>query len=213
MRDGTAIGSGDVGLGGTVKLAKQGGVPWGGDVTYEGASRRLDYNDLGFMRRQNLHSVSGNLEHRTLAPWLGTRETHSRIEIYRRMNTEGRLLAHGYQINTEWKLSSFWQFFVEAHFRGRHFDDREVGDGTALERRELVGLELELKTDPRRVVAVELATQTQRIFDGLALNATGTAIVRPLPQLELAITPQVVHAAGEPRFAERHGGSVRGWMR
>jgi hypothetical protein len=203
LRDGTKIASGDVGAGGIVKLAKEGGVPWVGEVSYEGASRRLDYNDLGYMKRQNLHSFSADLEYRTLAPWLFTNETHSRIELYRRLNTDGLVLAHGYQINTSWKLQNFWQFFVEAHFRGRHFDDREVGDGTALERRELIGLEVELKTDPRRFLVGEIATQTQRIFDGFFFNGSATATVRPVPQLDFQIGPEVQHANGEPRFAER----------
>jgi hypothetical protein len=203
FRDGTAVASGDTGVGGTVKLAKEGGVPWVGEVSYEGASRKLDYNDLGYMRRQNLHSFSADLEYRTLSPWLFTNETHSRIELFRRLNTDGLVLAHGYQINTSWRLQNFWQFFVEAHFRGRHFDDREIGDGTALERRELVGLEVELSTDPRRTVVGELATQTQRVFDGFFFNGSAKAIVRPVPQLEIELGPQVVHASGEPRFAGR----------
>jgi hypothetical protein len=208
LRDGTTLGSGDVGIGGLARIGKEGGVPWVGDVSYEGMSRKADFNDAGYMPRQNVHSLSANVEYRTLSDWFGTRETHSRIEIYRRMNTDGLVLAHGYQVNTAWKLSSFWEFFTEVHFRGRHFDDREVGDGTALERRELVGVEAELKTDPRRLVAAELATQAQRIFDGMQFQSSATVTFRALPQLDFALTPEFVHASGEPRFAERAGDTL-----
>jgi hypothetical protein len=113
MRDGTIIRSGDVGLGGTAKLAKEGGVPWVGDVGYEGSSRKLDFNDAGFMARQNLHHFYADLEYRTLSNWFVTRETHTRMELYGRTNTDGLVIAHGYQLNTSWKLQNFWELFVE----------------------------------------------------------------------------------------------------
>lgn len=213
LRDGTKIGSGAVGVGNTTRIAKEGGVPWVGEVIYDGASRHLDYNDLGYMRRQNIHSLSTALEYRTLAPWWKTIETHSRLEIYGRTNLDGLVLAHGYQLNTQWKLPSFWEFFVEVHFRGRRFDDREVGDGTALERRELVGVEAELRSDPRRVVSGEIHSQSQRIFDGFYVNAGATGVFRFLPQLEISLEPQVVYAAGEPRFAGRTADALLfGWL-
>jgi hypothetical protein len=202
-RDGTVVQSGDVGLGGTASLAKEGGVPWVGDVSYTGSSRKLDYNDLGYMKRANIHSFGADLEYRTLEPWFVTNETHSRLELYGRTNTDDLVLAHGYQVNTKFKFTNFWEVFVEAHYRGRHFDDREVGDGTALERRELLGLEIELKTDPRKSVVGELSTTTQRIFDGWAADWTANALFRALPQLDFELGPEVVYASGEPRFTTR----------
>ena len=203
LRNGSTIGSGDVGLGDKTRIAKEGGVPWVGEIVYEGASRQLDFNDLGYMKRQNLHSVSTTLEYRTLAPWFETLETHSRLEIYGRTNLDGLLLAHGYQLNTRWKLPSFWEFFAEAQFRGRHFDDREVGDGTALERRELAGLELEVRSDPRRMISGQLQVQAQKIFDGVYIDTSATGIIRLLPQLEISLEPELVYTSGEPRFAGR----------
>jgi hypothetical protein len=108
LRDGTVIRSGDLGAGGEVKIAKEGGVPWVGDVLYRGASTKLDFNDAGYMRRQNLHELAANLEYRTLEPWFVTIETHSRFELFARRNVEGLRLAEGYQINTAWKFPSFW---------------------------------------------------------------------------------------------------------
>ncbi|MBX3232982.1 MAG: carbohydrate binding family 9 domain-containing protein, partial [Labilithrix sp.] len=203
LRDGTTIGSGASGIGNSTRIAKEGGIPWVGELTYDMASRKLDFNDLGYMKRANIHSVSAALERRTLEPWLNTLETHSRLEVYGRTNLDGLVLAHGYQLNTQWKFTNFWEFFVEGHFRGRHFDDREVGDGTALERRELLGLEVELKSDPRRAVSVEIATQTQRIFDGFFTNVSAVGMFRFIPQLEISLEPLVVCAKGEPRFAGR----------
>lgn len=203
LRDGTSVSSGAMGFGSSSRIAKEGGVPWVGEVTYDMASHRLDFNDLGYMKRPNLHSVAATLERRTLEPWFHTLETHSRLEVYGRTNLDGLVLAHGYQVNTQWKFTNFWEVFAEAHYRGRHFDDREVGDGTALERRELMGFELEGKSDPRRMVSIELETQTQRIFDGFYFEGSAAAMFRFLPQLEISLEPEVVHTSGEPRFTTR----------
>jgi hypothetical protein len=203
LRDGTSVGSGAMGFGSSSRIAKEGGVPWVGEVTYDMASHRLDFNDLGYMKRPNIHSVGATLERRTLAPWFRTIETHSRLEVFGRTNLDGLVLAHGYQVNTKWKFDNFWEVFAEVHYRGRHFDDREVGDGTALERRELMGFELEGKSDPRRMVSVELETQTQRIFDGFYFEGYAATMFRFLPQLEISLEPEIVHTSGEPRFATR----------
>lgn len=205
LRDGTRIASGDWGVGGIATVAKQGGVPWIFDATYEGRSKKLDYNDLGYMPRQNLHSFEANLEYRTLRDWFVTRETHSRLELFGRANTDGLVLAHGYQLNTSFRLPSFWEVFVEAHYRGRRFDDREVGDGTALERRELVGLEVEVESDPRRAISGEISTQTQKIFDGFYFECWTGLVVRAFPQLEVSLGPNVIYTSGEPRFTGRDG--------
>lgn len=201
LRDGTSIRPGDLGLGGEVKLAKEGGVPWVGDILYRGASAKLDFNDAGYMRRQNLHEVAANLEYRTLEPWFVTIETHSRFEFFARRNTDGLRLAEGYQINTQWKLPSFWELFTELHYRAAYFDDREIGDGAALERAGLLGLELEGKSDPRRRAALEWATQTQKVFGGFAFTGEALVTVRVVPELDFAVGPQAVVARGEPRFA------------
>jgi hypothetical protein len=60
-----------------------------------------------------------------------------------------------------------------------------------------------VSSDPRRRVSVELATQTQRVFDGWAFLGSATVNVRALPQLDVALTPEAQYAAGEPRFATR----------
>ncbi len=208
LRDGSIESSGAGGYGAYATVAKEGGEPWIYDLTYRGASRHLDYNDAGLMTRQALHSFAGNLEHRTLSPWFVTIETHSRLEIFLRKNLVGATLAEGYQINTKWKFPSFWTVFTEVHWRRRHVDDREVGDGTALERADLVGFELELASDPRRTVSFELETQAQKIFDGFAFHGEGTINVRVLPQLDVALLPEILRASGEPRFAGRTADSL-----
>jgi hypothetical protein len=199
--DGTWIKSGDVGWGGYFELAKQGGRHWLFDLEYDVASKKLDYNDLGFMLRQNLHHVDATLEYRTTEPWGKTLESHWRAEFYDRENFSGLNLARGYQLNTEGKFSNFWGWFAELHYRAAHFDDREVGDGTALEREGLIGLELAINTDARKRVYFELFTQTQVIFNGFNFYCDGKLTIRALPQLDFDLLPTASYTFGEPRHA------------
>ena len=200
LADGTVIASGDASLGGQVYLAKEGGQHWVWELEYDGAGKRLDYNDVGYMQRQNLHHVSADLEFRTLSPWWATLETHSRLELYARQSFDGLDLARGYQLNTGWKLASFWHFFTELHYRAAHFDDREVGNGVALERAGLGGLELSVDTDPRGVLSAGIATTTQVLSNGLLFDGKGHVSLRVHSQLDLELLPEASYTTGEPRF-------------
>jgi Domain of unknown function (DUF5916) len=200
--DGNWIKSGDLGWGGSFDFQKQGGKHWLFEAEYDVASRQLDYNDLGFMARQNLHHIDLVGEYRTTEPWGKTLETHWRAEFFDRESFSGLNIARGYQLNTNGKLSNFWGWFAELHYREAHFDDREVGDGTALQRAGLIGFELELNTDPRRRVYVELSTQTQPMLTGaLHFEADGKLTVRALPQLDFDLLPTGSYDFGEPRYA------------
>jgi uncharacterized protein DUF5916/cellulose/xylan binding protein with CBM9 domain len=199
--DGNWIRPGDVGWGGYFDFSKQGGKHWLFEIEDDIASRQLDYNDLGYMLRQNLNHIDLIGEYRTTEPWGKTLETHWRAEFYDRENFSGLNLARGYQLNTNGRFSNFWGWFAELHYRERHFDDREVGDGTALEREGLIGLELEFHTDARRRVYFELFTQAQPIFNGLHVEADGKLTVRALPQLDFDLLPTGSYDFGEPRYA------------
>jgi hypothetical protein len=201
LLDGTFINAGDVGGGGAVDLSKQGGKHWLFELEYDFASQKLDYNDLGYMARQNLHHVDAILEYRTTQPWRRTVETHWRAEFFDRETFGGLNLGRGYQLNTQGKLASLWSWFAELHFRDRHYDDREVGDGTALQRERLVGLELGVYSDPRRRVYFELFTQAQIIWNGVHMETDGKLTIRALPQLDFDLLPTASYDRGEPRFA------------
>lgn len=200
LSDGTVISGGDVGSGGVLNLAKEGGEHWVGNVSVEFADRKLDFNDLGYMRRQNWFRASANVEYRTLKPWRSMLETHTRFEFFHRNNLDGLTLARGYQINTTVRFTNFWELFVELHYRESYFDDREVGDGTALQRAGLVGLEVAVSSDRRRRIYGDVFIQIQPLFNGFNFAMEGDITFRLLPQLDLQLLPQAVYTFGEPRY-------------
>ena len=202
VRDGTVIDSGDVGTGAFAYLNKEGGKHWVGYAQVEYEGKKLDYNDLGFNQRSNDYRFQADVEYRELEKWWYFLESRLRAEWRLRTNLAGLPIGRAYQLNASAKLTNFWSLFTEVHWRPTYFDDREVGDGTALQRGGLVGHELELSTDPTKRVSFKVTTQTQLVSNhGFIENGDAGVLVRALPQLDLEILPTIVLTAGEPRYA------------
>jgi hypothetical protein len=202
VRDGTIIKPGDVGSGAFVFLNKEGGTHWVGDVALEYEGRKLDYNDLGFNQRSNDYRWRTDVEYREMKPWWLFLESHARFEYFGRTNIDGLLIGSGYQLNVSGTFKNFWQYFTEVHWRPAYFDDREVGDGTALQRRGLFGYELEVSSNPAKAVSFHAETQTQAVEGGAFIfNGTAGVLTRALPALDLELLPTAIYTTGEPRYA------------
>ena len=203
LPDGTEIRSGDHAAGGWLRLAKEGGKRFIWSAEYTGAGRKLDFNDVGFQVRQNLHELKTSLGYRTLEAGRYTVDTTSALEIDVRRSLSGLDLGQTVELNTRWRLRRFWAVFLAADAGGARFDDREIGDGAALERGQWIGGKFEVFSDPRRKVALSLANQTQFISDGFSTSVQATLLMHLIPQLEIELLPQVTYTSGEPRFAWR----------
>jgi hypothetical protein len=200
LPDGTRLEAGDTGLAGHALVERAGGSLRGG-LLYEGFSREFEPNDVGYLERQNLHRFYGELGWHDTDPGDVLLDSRQQLELYHRQNLDGLDLGTGYQINTSGTLRGFWGYFVELHLRTAHFDDREIGDGTALERAGLLGLELELESDPRRIVVGAVSSTTQVLEGGYLFEGEADLTFRVTPQLDVALSPQLFDSAGEPRFA------------
>jgi Domain of unknown function (DUF5916)/Carbohydrate family 9 binding domain-like len=201
LLDGTEIGSGDHAAGGALRIAKEGGKPFIWSAEYTGAGRKLDYNDVGFLPRQNQHEGKLSLGYRTLDPGRYTIDTTSALELDVRRNLAGLDLGQTLELNSRLHLLKFWTIFVAVDTATARFDDREIGDGSALERAAWVGGKLEVFSDPRRRLSFSLTNQTEFIRNGFSTNASATLLVHLIPQLEIELLPQITYTSGEPRFA------------
>src|SRR6185503_10001106 len=101
---------------------------------YTGAGRKLQYNDVGYMARQNIHAVKASIGWRTLDPGRFTLETSSALEVLQNRSLSGLDLGQQYSLNTRLRLHNFSSIFLAADVAPARFDDREVGTGVALER-------------------------------------------------------------------------------
>jgi hypothetical protein len=200
VRDGNVIHPGDLGTGAYAYINKEGGEHWVGDMGLEYEGRKLDYNDLGFNERGNDFRWRFDGEWRDLKPWRSMLERHARVEYFGRTNIDGLLIGSGYQLNVSGTFRNFWNVFTEVHWRPAYYDDREVGDGTALQRGGLLGYELELSSNPAKPVSFQVQTQAQAVSDGVILNGSAGLLFRALPQLDLEVLPTGVYTAGEPRY-------------
>jgi len=199
--DGTAIGPGARGVGGWVRVAKDGGSPLLADLTYTGIGRWLTFNDLGFMPRQNLQELKAGLELRTLAPGPVTLERHLRLDVTTDRNLDGLDLGTVVELGASVRLRNFWNLHLSAETSPARFDDREVGDGTALQRALFVGSKAEVATDPLRVWSFDVKGEARFMASAFYVTGQAAATLRPLPQLELSLVPQATYSEGEPRFA------------
>ncbi len=210
--DGTQIGDGARGTGGWARVAKEGGR-FLASAQYTGASRRLDYNDLGYMQRQNLHELKTSLGYRTLERGVLTNETNTAFEVTERRSVNGLDLGQIYELNSRLRFLNYWSAFVAADVAPPRYDDREVGDGTALERGAYAGARVDLSTDPKRSVIIDFSGSGQAIQHGaLGLSLQGTLTLNLLPQLELALSPQITRTTGEPRFAWQQPGAMNEYV-
>jgi hypothetical protein len=202
LLDGTHIGPGAYAPGGWLRLAKEGGKHIIASAEYNGAGRYLDYNDVGYMQRQNLHELKGSLGYRTLDAGAHTIDTTTSFEASDRRNMSGLDLGQLYELNTRVRLRNFWTLAAAADVQPARYDDREIGDGAALERAPWAGWKLELDSDPRGRVVAALSNQTEIVAgSAYSVSAQATLSLHALPQLELELLPQVTWADGEWRFA------------
>ena len=199
--DGTAIGPGAHAAGGAARIAKEGGKHLLASIAYTGAGRTLDYNDVGFMPRQNLHEVKASIGYRTLDQGRFTIETRTALEVSERRSLTGLDLGQLYELSSTLRLQSFWNVSVAADLAPARFDDREVGNGAALERAGFFGGRFGISTDPKYSVFANLSGQGQVIQnDGRSFSASGTLTISPLPQFGISLIPQITWSAGEPRY-------------
>jgi hypothetical protein len=201
LADGTIVKSDDGGVGSELRVAKEGGT-FRGELSYSGYSRRFVIDDLGYLARSNVHRVELDLEAYSAQPRGPMLETRSRIEIFGRRNLDGLMLPSGYQWNVSGTGKGLWEAFVELHWRPHYFDDREIGDGRALERAGRLGLEMSLRSDPHRAVSASASLATRSTSNGSETYMSGVVAMRPRDNLELDVEPDVTVARGEPRFVD-----------
>jgi hypothetical protein len=203
--DGTLIGPGATAPGGWLRVAKEGGKHLLWSAEYTGAGRVLEYNDVGYMARQNLHAMKASIGWRTLDPGEYTFDTTTSLEVSDNRNLSGLDLGQLYELNTRLRLRNFSSIFVAADLAPARFDDREIGTpDSSLERAHYLGGRVELASDPRGLFYITLANQTQ--FMGAGIYSTGVQasfVLHALRQLDIELLPQLTWATGEYRYARQ----------
>jgi hypothetical protein len=200
--DGIYAQPGHVAGGASLDFDKVGGTHWLWGVDQQVSGRQLEYNDLGYLDRKNDYFVGASLAYRTIFPWWKTLETRTTLMGDYRTTLDGIDLPHGGALQTYWTLTNYWVIVAQGDLRASYHDDREVGDGTALQRKARMGGEVTLVGDPRRRLGWSIFGQYMYMENARHLEAHGSLTWRAKPQLELEIDPTVSYDEGEPRYVQ-----------
>src|SRR5204862_150810 len=106
----------------------------GFDLALEAYGRRFDINDAGFLKRANFVHPDATLGWKDTTPGDMIRESETAISASYRGNWAGQRIGGNYALETKLVLASYWKVGGKLAWKPAYFDDREVGDGTALER-------------------------------------------------------------------------------
>jgi hypothetical protein len=200
--DGIDVQPGTPAAGGTLNVDKVGGKNWLWGVDQQVSGRQLEFNDLGYLDRKNDYLGTYTLTYRTIEPWWKTVETRTTARADFRRTLDGIDLTRSASLTSWWLFSSYWAIQGQILGRAAVFDDREMGDGTALERASNWGGNLAVSGDPRSRVLWSFWGQALSIANGWHFDSSADVIWRVLPQLELELAPVVTYDQGQPRYVE-----------
>ncbi|MFL5416366.1 MAG: DUF5916 domain-containing protein [Myxococcales bacterium] len=184
--DGTVLASGSSGAAASAKIAKDAG-PLVGFAGGDWLSPQFTVNDLGFMRRANLLRGFGYLQLRDVHPNSVWQRAFVGAWAREVRNAQGSLtLDRDTGFETFVLLNSQWSFGHAFLLQLPYVDDRELGDGTPLERQRSWVFNPFFNSDSRKAVSYggymdygRSGPHYERLYD-----FGGTLNVRPLPQLE-----------------------------
>ena len=205
---------GDTAGGISAYVGKEGGAHWLWNAWQHLTGRELEFNDLGYLERKNDYQGYFNLAYRTLQPWWMTRETTSGFQFNVRETLDGVRLWQGVALTTNWTLRNFWSLYFEVNLRGRYSDDREMGDGSALQFPASGGAIVSLSTDPRRrlTFAWSGVAELRESGYGAYLQTNAQLTLRIRPELELTLLPTAVFDDGLRRYVGTDASLVADWL-
>ena len=215
--DGTSIRSGDTGFGATGTVAKDGGR-WTGSVWGEYDTPKLDYNDMGYMKRANFAGGGLEIQYRVPESLGPTLESKATFGSYFGYNTYGIPVGSGVGLGYFARFKNFWSATAIVRADFGWYDDRELDDGrgTALERPGSYGYDIVVNSPTNERVSFGLGSRGARFSEGSQVTARGSMLVHVVPQWDLEVVPSLSFTEGQPRFAfsrDQEGNPLFGRLR
>jgi Domain of unknown function (DUF5916)/Carbohydrate family 9 binding domain-like len=198
LRDGTQVGETSSGYAVSGRLQRQ--------TEYTLFAVNADYlnptfnvNDLGFMARANLLRSLGYVGLRDPHPgplWQSAQLIGGGKEVHD--SRLGNLLDREVFLEGSLTSNDFWFYDIGATYQAPYVDDRELEDGTPIERQRDAFIYGFISTDSRAPLQLQLSFSEQRSFPRFERQnyLELTANLRPLPQLEGTIDVSYNESAG-----------------
>ena len=199
-RDGIPVEPGHIASGLSAYVAKDGGKHWLASAWQYLTGRQLEFNDIGYLERKNDYQGNFALTYRTLDPWWGTLQTRSWLGVNLRESLDGLTIWRELKLATSMSFRNFWSLYGDLHLHDAYYDDREVGDGTALQHARGGGADAELSSDPRRTVVGLINVDVDLRSNGYHVDGRGQLSWRALSRVQLDLLPTGSYDTGEPRY-------------
>ena len=200
-RDGTVLGRGSSGSGTTVTLNKRGGSVIASAV-FDYLSPEFTTNELGYMPRANLARLMAFVGYNDLHPNGLTQRWNANFAIREIHDSRFNVLlfrAAGPEIDAV--FSNYWSGGTGFGLVGRHADDRELADGTPLERQPGTFGYANLSSDSRKPVSLNLNLFQSREFGRQAISSEVDWSIgfRPIPSFEGSLEGAYIYETGTIR--------------
>ena len=169
-------------------VGKEGGAHWLWSVWQHLTGQQLEFNDLGYLERKNDYQAL--LRRSPTGRWSrgGGRARRDRAAGQRARDLDGLTLWNEVELSPARRSPTSGRSTSTSTCAARYFDDREMGDGTALERAATAAVRRPPRLDPRRPLTGSLtATLDARQGGGIIFGASGDVSLRALSRLELAL--------------------------
>jgi hypothetical protein len=201
VRDGTVIDPGATGVGFT-SIARKNGEGFDGAVAADYLSPRFSTNDLGFMPRANLARAMAYVGYNDPHP-AGWRQRWNMNVAAREVRDAALGVTLHRAIGPEFSLlfRNYWGISAGVSREGRAADDRELRDGTPLERQPAWVTYGSVGSDSRRPVSLDLSWSQRREEGRAAINTEldWSLGFRPHPQFEGSLDGAVIYETGTVR--------------
>jgi hypothetical protein len=197
LADGTSLDAGDLGWAAAAWVEK-GGEPWRAYLESDVYSAEAWINDLGYQGRGNLWRLYAHAGWWTgdFSPAVETLQV--RAEVWDRVTLDGLLQWHRYGIEADALFPGGNWLMLRLHATPPAWDDRELRDGADLRRPGWAGVELEISTDYRYPVTLDLWSEILFWAGRWSVYAEGSIVFKPADVVTLELAPTIDLQGGVP---------------
>ncbi|MBI5500513.1 MAG: carbohydrate binding family 9 domain-containing protein [Deltaproteobacteria bacterium] len=197
LADGTSLDPGDLGWAAAAWTAK-GGEPWRARLETDAYSAESWVNDLGYQSRGNIWRLYANAGWWTDDLSDSVQTVQVRGEVWERVSLDGLMLFHRYGVEADTLLEGNNWLMLRLHATPPAWDDRELRDGAAFLRRGWAGFEVDVSTDYRYPVTLDMWGEVLFWEGRWSAYVEASVIVKPADVLTIELAPTLDFQAGEP---------------
>jgi len=185
---------------GALAIAKSAGERFLGSVTYEETSPGFETNDIGFQFRSDFRTVSSSFTWRDPLQSRFAREYELGVFSTHSDNFGGERIEDRFAVSASVDLLNFWELEAFANISPQTQNDRLLRGGPMALRPRASSGRLEVRSDARRPVIMNLMVSRATDVSGVAATTAFVSLDwRPAPQARVRLGPsyEQQHTTGQ----------------